>query len=51
MARVFEEPDVIAERVATQMGWSADEARMERWDRIAVETLCIGNDYPRKELH
>jgi regulator of replication initiation timing len=45
--------DVIVEKVATQMQCTPDEAKrhMEYWDRVAVETFSVDNDFPRSELH
>ncbi len=50
---LFEDPEVIAVKVAAQMGLTPEAAaeHMECWDRISVATFCVGNDYPRKELH
>jgi hypothetical protein len=44
---------LIVEKVAAQLGICPHQAaaQMGIWDRIAVETFCLGNDYPRGELH
>lgn len=50
---LFEHPEVIAAKVGAQMGLTAEEAieHMQVWDSISVETFCLGNSYPRQELH
>jgi hypothetical protein len=50
---LFEDPDVIAERVAVQMGCTVEEAidLMEAFDRLAVLDFCVGNEIPRSELN
>jgi hypothetical protein len=49
----FAEPEMIAERVAKQLGCSPDEALvlMEQWDRIAVFEHRAGNDIPLRKLN
>jgi len=50
---LFEDSDVIAEKVAQQMGISPEMAaqHMEMWDKMSIGLFQIGNDFPRKELH
>ena len=45
---LFEDSDVIAEKVAQQMGISPEEAAasMKVWDELAVRNFCVGNDIP-----
>jgi len=50
---LLEHPDVIAEKVAQQMGMSRQEAavHMAMWDEISIRTFRVGNHYPKRELH
>lgn len=52
MAQIEQRRQIVA-RVAEQMGCTPAEARvqMDHWDRVAMETFCLGNNYPREALH
>jgi hypothetical protein len=53
MILFLEDPAVIAEKVARQMGLTIEEAiyHMENWDEMSIQTFRVGNSFPRKELH